>query len=75
MHYEKTGGFCKHKSILSTIKLLKCFIVSQEAAVTPDTVIQACLITIQITQGSDKESNRKYLLMVAQTVRYLARPG
>ena len=72
VHYEKTGGFCKHKFILSIIKLLKWFIVSQEAAMMPATVIQTCLITIQITQGNDKQSNRKYLLMVAQTVRYLA---
>ena len=30
---------------------------------------------IQIAEASEKESNRKYLLKVTQTVQYLARPG
>ena len=58
--------------VFSTIKLLRWFIICQEVAVMPDI---GTVLAIQIAQASEKTSNRKYLLTVAQTVRYLARPG
>ena len=59
--------------VLSTIKLLRWFIVCQEVTMTPD--IGIANYTIQIAQASEKASNRNYLLNIAQTVQYLARPG
>ena len=56
--------------VISMIKLLRWVIVCQEAAVMPDMVL-----TIRIAQASEKVSNWKYLLKVAQTMWYLATPG
>ena len=57
--------------VLSTIKLSRWFIVFQEVAEMPDIGTYYWWIA----QASEKTSNRMYLLKVAQTVQYLARPG
>ena len=55
--------------VLSTIKLLRWFAKKRSWR------WRRHLATIWIVQASEKAFNRKYLLKVAQTVQYLARPG
>ena len=64
-HYGKTGAFCKRKySSISlynqAIGVIYYHIACQEAAMVPD--------IRTYYQLSEKVSNRKYLLKVAQTV-------
>ena len=65
---SKTGTFCKHKPCSLHYQAVESFIVSQEADMMPDN-------RYLVAKISEKVSNRKYLLKVSQTVRYLARPG
>ena len=68
---EETSGFCKHKS--SSLYNQAVEVIYSFPRSGCDAWHRHSVITIQIAQASEKESNRKYLLMVAQTVRYLAR--
>ena len=72
MHYEKVGGFCKHKS--SSLYNQYVEVIYNLPRSGCDTW-RRCLITTQIVQASEKESKRNDLLMVAHTIQYLARPG
>ena len=64
----KTGTFCKHDC--SSLHKQAVEMVYTVPRTTPD--VGELLLT---AHASEKECNRKYLLKVAQTVRYLARQG
>ena len=64
----KTGAFCKHES--SSLHKQAVEVIYTLPRTTPD--VGELLST---AHANEKESNRKYLLKIAQTVRYLARQG
>ena len=71
-HFEKTGGFCKHKySSLYSQALEVIYSSPRSGCGTWCSYLLSKLYRL----CSEKACNRKYLLKVAQTVRYLARPG
>ena len=64
----KTGAFCKHES--SSVHKQAVEVIYTLPRTTPD--VGELLST---AHASEKESNRRYLLKVAQAIRYLAKQG
>lgn len=64
----KTGAFCKHES--SSLHKQAVEVIYTLPRTTPDVGE-----LLSAAHGCEKETNRKYLLKVSQTVRYLARQG
>ena len=66
---EKPGAFCKHKYSSLYSQAFDVIYSLPKSSHDPDG--GTWLITIQITQTSEKESNRKYILMVGTCPDYM----